>query len=118
MKKIAVVGSRSFDNYLLLRNYLLNYFHPFILISGGAQGADSLAESFADNKHLKKNIYRAEWDKYGKSAGPIRNKKMVEDADIIVAFWDGESKGTKMTIDYAKEKGKPVYVVMYPDKDM
>jgi len=116
MKKIAVVGSRSFDNYSLLRKYLLNYFHPFILISGGAQGADSLAESFAYSKNLKTKIYKAKWNKYGRSAGPIRNKKIVENADIIVAFWDGESKGTKMTIDYAKEKGKPVYVVMYPNE--
>lgn len=112
--RVAVVGSRSFENFKLLDAYLYEYFYPFRLISGGASGADSLAEEFARRRNLKKKIYKANWDKYGKGAGFIRNKKIVKNCDVVVAFWDGESKGTKNTIDLAKEAGKKVYVVMFP----
>ena len=54
--------------------------------------------------------YSAEWDKYGKKAGPIRNKKMAEDCDIIICFWDGKSRGTKSMIYYANKYGKPLRI--------
>ena len=112
--RVAVIGSRNFSNYKLLDAYLYEYFAPFKLISGGASGADSLAEEFARRRDLKKKIYKAKWQKYGKRAGFVRNEKIVKNCDVVVAFWDGESKGTKMTIDLARKIGLKVYVIMFP----
>lgn len=109
---IAVVGSRSFDDYELLANKLRQCL-PFVLVSGAASGADNLSEKFADEHNLRKIIFPAEWDKYGKRAGFIRNKMIVENADLVIAFWDGVSKGTKNTINLAKKNDVPVYVVEY-----
>ena len=107
--RIAIVGSRSFDDYERMSKILIERI-PFILISGGARGADALAESFAREHKLVTMIYPAMWDKYGKSAGFIRNKKIVEEADLIIAFWDGTSKGTESTINLADQMDKEVIV--------
>lgn len=117
-KRVAVVGSRDFKHYGLLCYYLDNFFFrsdsPIKIISGGAKGADSLAEKFAEARNIKTKVYKANWEKYGKKAGFLRNKKIIKNCDVVVAFWDGESKGTKITIDLAKEAGKKVYIVMFP----
>ncbi len=113
-KRVAVIGSRNFSDFKLLKVYLGRFFYPFVLISGAAKGADSLAERYADVVGLEKKIFPANWDKHGKRAGFLRNKKIVKNCDVVVAFWDGESKGTKNTIDLAKEAGKKVYIVMFP----
>lgn len=111
MKKIAVIGSRTFANYAHLAEVLLPL-QPFILISGGAQGADRLAEQFADQYQLEKVIFKAEWSKYGRGAGPVRNKLIMEACDQVVAFWDGKSTGTRQAIQYAEKLGKSVELVM------
>lgn len=100
--KIAVVGSRTFNDYSRMKK-ILNQYIPFILISGGAQGADSLAERFAKEYELTRIIYPAKWKKYGKKAGFIRNRKIIEKADLVIAFWDGKSRGTKMIIKLADD---------------
>lgn len=64
------------------------------IVSGGARGADKLGEKYAREKNYPIKSFPAEWQKYGKSAGPIRNAKMVDYANVCVAFWDRESKGT------------------------
>lgn len=112
MQHIAVVGGRKFTNYDLIVEELQQYM-PFILVSGGAHGADSLAEKFADFNDLKKIIFLPDWKKFGRSAGYRRNAMIVERADLVIAFWDGASKGTKLTIDLAKEKGVPLRIVSY-----
>ena len=112
MIKIAVVGSRGFDDYGLLSSKLRKCI-PFILVSGGAIGADSLAEKFADEHSLEKKIFPAEWKKYGRSAGYRRNITIVENSDLVIAFWDGVSKGTNHTINISKKRGKKLYVVRY-----
>jgi len=118
LHRVAVIGSRDFKHYGLLCYYLDNFFfHPkkkIEIISGGAIGADSLAEKFAEARNIKTKVYKANWDKHGKRAGFLRNKKIVKNCDVVVAFWDGESKGTKITIDLAKEAGKKVYIIMSP----
>ncbi len=73
------------------------------IISGGAQGADTLAEQFAKEFHLENKIFKADWNKYGKAAGPIRNEEMVKSSEFVIAFWDYKSKGTKSTIDFAEK---------------
>lgn len=80
------------------------------LVSGGAAGVDSLAEGMAKGFGLPNIIFHPEWTKYGKSAGFKRNQKIVDAADIIIAFHFNDSHGTADTIRRARESGKPVHV--------
>lgn len=130
--KIAIVGSRNFDDYELLYDTLKEFcfdvdyegdsdgdwsevlyqkFENIIIVSGGAKGADTLAEKFADNFYFEKEIYYPKWDLYGKQAGFVRNKKIVDNCDVMFAFMVNNSKGTQNSIDLAKKAGKDVYVI-------
>lgn len=82
------------------------------IISGGAKGADSLAEQYANLNNIDTIIFKPDWS-IGKGAAAIRNIKIVENSDIIIAFWDGVSKGTRMTIDMAASKNVKVFKVIY-----
>lgn len=98
--KIAVVGSRTFSDYILLKSVLnLAAKYGFVteIVSGGAQGADSLAKKYAQEHNVSYKEFPAQWDIYGKSAGFIRNKLIVEYCDMVIAFWDGKSRGTNDT---------------------
>lgn len=112
-RQFGVVGCRKFTNYIWLEQ-VLNEVHQrrpiSLIVSGGAPGADTLAERWADERGIPKLIFPAEWEKYGKAAGPIRNKDIVANSDVIIAFWDGKSRGTASTIEIAKKAGKPVTV--------
>lgn len=104
---LGIVGSRSFGDYDLLKKEILNLYSIDsikCIVSGGANGADKLAEKFADEYKLEKKIFLPDWNKYGKKAGYIRNKQIVESSDKLIAFWDNKSPGTKITIDLAKNK--------------
>lgn len=105
--RIAVIGSRNIIN-LELKNFLPK--NITLLITGGAKGIDTLAENYSDKNKIPKLIFLPDYDKYGKSAPLIRNKLIVENADEVIAIWDGVSRGTKFSIDYAKLIGKPVKV--------
>ena len=116
--KIAVVGSRGFDDYDTLKAAILARYNPYEIckiISGGAKGADTLAEQFADEYHIGKEIYLPDWNRFGKAAGYRRNIIIIQACDVCFAFWDGTSKGTKMDIDLCKEAHKPCFVVNYLD---
>lgn len=110
--KIAVIGSRSFDNYELLRK-TLDAFYPNItqIISGNARGADALAERYSREEGLGVLLFKPDWKSYGKAAGFIRNKDIVAAADIVVAFWDCVSRGTANSIEWAYKLNKPVIIV-------
>lgn len=110
MNKIGVVGSRTFQDYKQL-NEILYKFLPFILVSGGAKGADQLAEQFANKYNLTKIIHLSNWKKYGKTAGFIRNNLIIKDSEMLIAFWDGKSKGTKHSIDKARCKNIPIMII-------
>ena len=112
--KVAVVGSRTFTDYILLKE-TLDKLYPNIqlIVSGGAQGADSLAEKYAQEEGIPTLIIYPEWKKYGKAAGFVRNKDIVGAGDILVAFWDGASKGTKDSIDFAKKLDKRIILVAF-----
>ena len=102
MKNIAIVGSRSFNNYDLLEKTLKTIYKNNKIgkiISGGASGADTMAERFAKENNIPTEIFLPDWNKYGKSAGFIRNKDIIEAADFVFIFWDGKSKGTKHDIE-------------------
>lgn len=116
-----VVGTRTFCDYDLMvqkLDYILKYHKKTVIVSGGAKGADSLAERYAKEHGLTFVIFRAEWDKYGKSAGYIRNKKMHEYIANMpqrgcAAFWDGKSKGTAHNFELAKKYKTQIRIIRY-----
>ncbi len=106
--KLLIVGSRSITDFDL---------SPYIpedvdtIISGGAGGIDSLAERYADLRHLSKYIVRPRYDLYGRAAPLKRNEQIVDMSDAVLIVWDGCSKGTQYTLKYAKRMNKPVTLV-------
>jgi len=117
--KIVVAGGRSFDDYGLLKDRLDSFTntksktHEIVIVSGTAKGADTLGETYAFEHELAVEMFPAQWDKHGKSAGYKRNAEMANAADAVVVFWDGKSKGSKHMIDIAKKVGLPLRVVIY-----
>ena len=124
--RVIIAGSRDFADYQLLKEKcadLISIHNPSTLhvriISGTARGADQLGEQFAKEENYLLARFPADWDKYGKSAGYRRNVEMakfaIEDANkgLLVAFWDGKSRGTKWMIDIANRYGLDVEVVQY-----
>jgi predicted Rossmann fold nucleotide-binding protein DprA/Smf involved in DNA uptake len=110
---IAIVGSRSFEDYDALVKFIkskIDIREVEVVVSGGAKGADALAERFAHQYELGMRVIYPNWQRHGKAAGPIRNKMIVEFADVVFAFWDGESRGTLSTINYAKQLSKQLYI--------
>jgi len=112
--RVAVVGGRDFKDEQQLKNVLdeLNP-RPTQIISGGAKGADTLAKKYADSNNIICTVVPARWELYGRAAGPIRNKEIVRLSDMVVAFWDGKSRGTKNTINTAKQYRKTLAVHNY-----
>lgn len=117
MFKVIVAGGRNFNNYKGLSDsldYLLKNINDDIqIVCGMARGADRLGEQYAKEHGYQVIYFPADWDLDGKSAGFKRNVKMAEYADALVAFWDGESKGTKHMIETAKEKGLDIRIKHY-----
>ena len=110
--KVAVIGSRSFNDYELLRQ-TLSKLEITLVVSGGAKGADSLGEKYANANNIPTKIFLPDWDKYGKSAGMLRNSDIINEAEIVVAFWDGESKGCKDAIAKANKLNKKVLIISF-----
>ena len=110
--RVAVIGSRSFDDYPTLVKHL-DSLKISCIVSGGARGADKMAEIYAKERGIPTQIFPADWDTYGKKAGFIRNRDIVENCDLLVAFWDGESKGTKNSISIAKRINKRIMVIKF-----
>lgn len=109
--KLAIIGSRTCPQ-LDIEAYLK--YIPDTIISGGARGADTYAKEFANKHNLKLVEYLPEYDKYPPKVAPLmRNKLIVESCDCLMAFWDGKSRGTKYTIDYANQLHKPIKIVNY-----
>lgn len=110
--RVLVCGSRHFNDYKLLKEVLENYDITEI-ISGHARGADSLGEVFATEKQIPKRIFPADWDQYGKRAGPIRNTQMLREGlpELVLAFRGPNSRGTQNMIDQARKAGVEVVVV-------
>ena len=117
--KTAVVGGRNFNNYYIAYNFLdLLVPKNNVVISGGANGADYIAECYAKFNNFQFKKYSADWEKYGKNAGFIRNKTIVNNADRLIAFHDGRSHGTLNSIMLALTKRIPVYIVRYDNSDL
>lgn len=109
--KVLVCGSRTIDEPgAVSRAVEQSGLSPTQIISGGARGVDRLASEYAVAKGIEFIEYLADWDKYGKRAGYMRNYVMVGAADAVIAIWDGTSSGTKHSIELALSSGKPVFV--------
>lgn len=113
--KIIIAGSRGFNDYELLKStcdkILINQ-KDIEIVSGGAKGADALGERYAKERGYGIKLFLADWS-LGRKAGYLRNIKMSEYADALIAFWDGQSRGTKHMIDIANEKGLKVRTIKY-----
>lgn len=109
--KTIIAGSRSIDSLdLIFQAVNQSKFNITTVVSGGARGVDQLGEQWATMNNIPIDIYPANWDKYGKSAGYKRNTIMAINADALIAIWDGESKGTKHMIDLAEKYGLKTFV--------
>lgn len=114
--KVIIAGGRDFNDYGLLKtkcDFFLSKYKQVEIVSGKAKGADALGELYADENRMNIHFFPANWDMYGNAAGPIRNEEMGKHADVLIAFWDGKSKGTKHMIDYMNSLHKPVRIVYY-----
>ena len=111
--KIAVIGTRTIfpDN---IAQYLDEDCEE--IVSGGAKGVDAQAAAFAREKGIKLTEFLPDYSIYGRAAPIVRNRKIVEYADKIIAFWDGKSRGTEFVIKYAEKLGKPCRVVCCDEK--
>jgi hypothetical protein len=113
--KVIIAGSRNFNDYNLLKSScdnLLTQFNNIEIVSGTARGADKLGERYAREKGYSIKEFPANWN-LGKSAGYIRNDEMAQYSDMLIAFWDGTSKGTKHMIDLANKRSIKVEIVNY-----
>lgn len=120
---LLVAGSRGFNNYALLKEKL-DYFlknqtdKNIHIVSGGARGADTLAERYAKERGYEMHVFPANWDRFGKSAGYRRNEQMHKFIAQFpkrgcVCFWDGKSKGTKHNFELCKNYDTPLRKVLY-----
>lgn len=121
--RVIVAGKRDFFDKEFIYKHLDKIFDTFgrpdIIIEGGASGVDTTARMYALEHHIPSRTFFAKWDTHGKAAGPIRNKEMAKYASKdtnahLIAFWDGESKGTKNMIDTAKSHGIKTHIVTIP----
>ena len=105
--KVAVIGSRELrvDN---LGKYLPEEVTE--IVSGGARGIDTSAREYALKNNRKLKEFLPEYEKYGRAAPLKRNMQIIDYADMVLAFWDGKSKGTKFVIDNCKRIGKRVRI--------
>jgi YspA, cpYpsA-related SLOG family len=113
---VAIVGSRGFTNRHVIegaiRRWMVLSPEGLTIVSGGARGADSLGEDIARALNLRTIIHLPDWDTHGKAAGFIRNRDIVRDADVVLAFLQPgpATRGTSHTISLARDAGKMVYV--------
>ena len=123
MTKVLICGDRNWTDYKFILDTLIKYRDDHgidsidFVIEGEADGADKLGRQAAEWLHIKVLKYPADWTKYGRAAGPIRNKEMLVDGkpDEVWAFHDdlSTSKGTMNMIMLARAKGIPVYVISH-----
>lgn len=116
--KVIIAGSRTFNNYdLLVKTLQEENLIIEEVVCGGARGADTLGAEWAKENGVPIKYFYAEWEKYGRAAGFIRNHEMGDYADYLIAFWDGKSRGTKDMIDYMQQLGKHGKVILFKNKE-
>ena len=113
--RLIIAGTRTFSDYNLLQttvDFLLRRKGEVEIVSGGARGADRLGELYARRHNIPLKVFPADWST-GRSAGIKRNAEMAAYADALVAFWDGESRGTRNMIEEANKRNLQIRIVRY-----
>ena len=123
--RLIIAGTRDFTCYNIAKSETASFVQELkgaeqgcavTIVSGGARGADLLGERFAKEYGFKMMRFPADWKAYGKQAGPVRNRQMLnyakEEQGALLAFWDGKSRGTKNMINIAKDAGIIVKIVL------
>ncbi len=116
--KVIIAGGRNFVDYDLLKStcdYMLSKISNVEIVSGCSRGADLLGEKYAEEAGFSIKKFPADWEKYGKGAGYKRNSEMASYADCLIAFWDGDSRGTRHMINTAKKRGLQIKIVKYEE---
>ena len=103
---LIIAGCRDFNDrdfiYEGIDAFIETYGKPDVIIEGGASGVDRIAGHYANDNNIPLMVFHADWTKYGKAAGPIRNEQMAKRGTHLLAFWDGKSRGTKNMIETAE----------------
>lgn len=116
---VIIAGGRDFNDYELLKSKCFSLLKNKMdecdvqIVCGCARGADTLGRQFAEEFRLKVLEYPADWDRYGKKAGYLRNEEMAKVGNALIAFWDGKSRGTGHMIDLAKKYKLAVRIIHY-----
>ena len=119
--KLIIAGSRDFKDYEKLVNTLntsglINSIEE--VVCGMAKGADLLGKRFAMEYNIPVKEFPADWDRYGKRAGFVRNEQMAQYGTTLLVFWDGVSRGTKHMINISRKNGLPTYVINYNESQL
>lgn len=116
IKRVVVAGSRDYTNYNEAKKFIdicisrIKTKYTLVFVSGGCTGADMLGERYAQENGYESEVYAADWGKYGKAAGPIRNRQMAEVSDFVILFWDYKSIGTRSMLECALKLNKPIKI--------
>lgn len=109
--RIVVSGTRTITDVRAIERVLSQHIAvKDTVITGGCRGPDRIAHEYARRYFAGTEVFDADWDTHGKAAGPIRNGKMMDEADVLVAFWDGASLGTRNAIDQARKRGVETHI--------
>lgn len=109
--KLAIIGSRTITS-LDIASYIPEWYgSPDVIITGGAKGVDTIAEDFARSHGLGLLVFKPDYKAHLRGAPIRRNELIAKECDALLAFWDGKSRGTRYTIEYAMRLGKRVHVV-------
>lgn len=117
---LAIIGSRDFNDFDYaeseINRIILRYpYKVDMIVSGGAAGADTLGYKYAIKYKIPFKKYVPNW-KLGKHAGMLRNTNIINDSDIVIAFWDGISNGTRDSINKAKKAKKELHIIKYNER--
>ena len=111
--RVAIVGSRHFSDPGRVTDYVNSLPARASIITGSASGVDAAATKAAREKGVPVQVIPASFDELADTAkSAVRNQRLVDACDVLVAFWDGSSKGTRTTVERALDSGKEVHVFM------